>query len=280
MLGNIRGKVRGQLSTLRAGLSLVHVHMVWLLLSRSKKELRNYADAIFKLYLESSCKEIEFLELTDALTAMGRDNENVSAKLIDVGGYRGRPDWERIVLAMAVRRLDQAPCFEIGTAAGNTTVLLAGNTENMVYTLDLPDSPEHNPSLVRLGSDDEVRSARSRAEFVRRYPSDNIKELLGDSARFDYTEFEEKIGLFFVDGAHSFEYVQSDTFNACWCCRTDGMIMWDDFTTSRDVTEFIRWLRRQGPRIYGVKGTKLAFSTDVEGIRKVARAHGVTGVSA
>lgn len=271
MSSNIRGKVRGTLSTLRAALWLVHPNMVKLAVTSSKQDLRDYANALFKLYLESTCKNVEFLELTDALQAMGIDNVKIQANLIDVGGYRGRPDWERLVLASAVRHHSAHPCFEIGTAAGNTTILLACNTDATVFTLDLPDSDEWEPSLVRLGSDDSVRAARARAQFVRQYPQDNIVELLGDSATFDYGEYRESIGLFFVDGAHSFEYIRSDTFNAAECCKTDGLIIWDDFTTSRDVTEFISWLSGKGIKLYGIQGTKLAFSRDIQAIRELAR---------
>lgn len=279
MYAKVRGRIRGYVSTLRAGMALVHLNMIMLALTSSKKTLNNYADAVFKLYLQSKCKNIEFLELTDALKSMGANNVEIGASLIDVGGYRGRPDWERLVLASAVRYHAQHPCFEIGTAAGNTTVLLAHNTKSTVFTLDLPDSPSWAPSLVRLGSDDAVRSARSRAEYVRKYPKDNITELLGDSADFDYSEFQYKIGLFFVDGAHSLEYVRHDTFNASWCCRADGMIIWDDFTSSRDVTDFIRWLRDQNVALYGIQGTKLAFSCDIERIRTIASEHGAFGKS-
>lgn len=270
MTANLQGRLRGYLSTVRAGLSLMHWNMARIALTSPKKDLRAYADATFKLYLESYCKKIEFLELTDALDRMGMERENIQVRLIDVGGYRGRPDWERVLISSAVRHYGDYPCFEIGTAAGNTTVLIAHNTESPVYTLDLADSASEEPSLFRLGSDDAVRAARKRAEFVERYPRENIVQLIGDSATFDYSNYREKIGLFFVDGAHSFEYVQSDTFNAAFCCRLDGLIIWDDFTTSRDVTNYVRSLKRLGVDVFGVKGTKLALSQDIEKIREIS----------
>jgi len=38
--------------------------------------------------------------------------------------------------------------------------------------------------------------------------------LFGDSASFDYSPYHGRVDLFFIDGAHSYEYVRSDTLNA------------------------------------------------------------------
>ncbi len=177
--------------------------------------------------MESRCRDIEFVELGEALGRLGIDPSNIHATLIDLGGYRGRPDWERLFLALVARSCGKRACFEIGTASGNTTVLLAANLEGTVYTLDLPDSDDWQPTLTRLGSDDVVRASRKRAEFIVKHPKPNIVDLVGDSARFDYSPYHGRIGLFFVDGAHSLEYVRSDTMNAAWCCQDDAVVIWD-----------------------------------------------------
>jgi hypothetical protein len=270
MSSNIRGRLRGYLSTALAGLNLVHINMLRVAVGSSRARLKAYADAAFKLYMESRCPEIEFLDLSDALNRLEIDPGNIAANLIDLGGYRGRPDWERLFLALVARSRSQLPCFEIGTASGNTTALLAANTSAVVYTLDLSDSDDNSPALTRLGSDDDVRAARKRAEFLANEPNANIVELIGDSASFDYSEYRDRIGLFFVDGAHSFEYVRSDTMNACWCCGEDSVIVWDDFTTTRDVTRFIRTLKAAGVELYGIRGTRLAFTQDIERLRQMS----------
>ena len=269
MQANFRGRLRGYLSTLRAGASLLHPHLVRLALGAPREQLRAYADAAFKLYMESRCTGLEFLELGEAVGRLGLDPTVVQATLVDVGGYRGRSDWERLFLALAVRSQDAAPCFEIGTAAGNTTVQLASNTGQVVYTLDLADAADAQPTLTRLGSDDVVRASRVRAEFIRRNPRTNIVEMTGDSAAFDFTPFLGRIGLFFVDGAHSLEYVRHDSANAARCCRDDGLIVWDDFTTTREVTQFVMDLRRSGAEVFGLRGTRLAFSRDIGRLRGI-----------
>ena len=275
MKSNIRGRIRGYLSTAAAAFSLVHVNMLRVALTLPRASLRSYADAAFKLYMESRCKDIDFIELGDALRMLDVDPVNIRATLIDLGGYRGRSDWERLFLALVARSRASDPCFEIGTAAGNTTVLLAANTACSVYTLDLPDSGACQPALTLLGSDDAVRRSRKRAEFIEKYPQASIVELIGDSARFDFTAFRDRIGLFFIDGAHSIEYVESDTMNAAWCCREDGVIVWDDFTTTREVTGYIRRLKAEGVQLFGIRGTRLAFTRDVARLREISRRVGL-----
>lgn len=274
MRSNFRGRMRGYLSTAAAGLNLVHVNLLRVALTSPRARLKAYADAGFKLYMESRCREIEFVEFGDALQLLGIDASNIRANLVDLGGYRGRPDWERLFLASVARSRGKRPCFEIGTAAGNTTVLLAANAEGPVFTLDLPDSDDREPALTRLGSDDEVRASRRRAEFIRKNPMANIIELVGDSAGFDYAEYHDRVGLFFVDGAHSLEYVRSDTMHAAWCCQVDGVIVWDDFTTTRDVTNFVRGLKAAGVELYGIRSTRLAFTHDIRRLREISASLG------
>lgn len=136
--------------------------------------------------------------------------------------------------------------------------------------MDLPsDNPDIAVELTRLHTDDKVISKRERASLLREHPRENVVEHVGDSATFDYKPYYGRIGVFFVDGAHSKEYVSSDTRNAALCCRDDGIIVWDDFGGSRDVTYFLDTLIQQGVSLYGVEGTKLAFSKDISRIRQV-----------
>lgn len=53
--------------------------------------------------------------------------------------------------------------------------------------------------------------------------------LFGDSATFNFSSFYEKVDFFFIDGAHSYEYVRSDTLNALKCCHQGSVIAWHDF---------------------------------------------------
>jgi hypothetical protein len=87
-----------------------------------------------------------------------------------------------------------------------------------------------------------------------------ITRLYGDSATFDFAPYHGTIDLFFIDGAHSYEYVRSDTINALACCHPGSIIAWHDFGRV-GVNGVSRWLRRLSRRyqIYSVPGGSLAF---------------------
>jgi hypothetical protein len=68
------------------------------------------------------------------------------------------------------------------------------------------------------------------------------------------------VDLFFIDGAHSYEYVRQDTLNALKCCRKGGVIAWHDFGRS-GVNGVSRWICElaQEHKVYSVPGSSLAF---------------------
>ena len=59
--------------------------------------------------------------------------------------------------------------------------------------------------------------------------------------------------------------------NAAWCCQDDGVIVWDDFTTTRDVTNYIRTLKAAGVELFGIRSTRLAFTRDIGRLREISR---------
>jgi predicted O-methyltransferase YrrM len=91
--------------------------------------------------------------------------------------------------------------------------------------------------------------------------ADRIQILFGDSAVFDFSPHHGKIDLFFIDGAHSYDYVRSDTENALQCVRPGGVIAWHDFgrVGLNQVSKYIRELSRK-MTIYSVPGGSLAFA--------------------
>jgi hypothetical protein len=85
--------------------------------------------------------------------------------------------------------------------------------------------------------------------------------LFGDSASFDFSPFAGAVDLFFIDGAHSYEYVRSDTLRALQCVRPGGVIAWHDFGRT-GVNGVSRWLlemhSRQWP-VCAAPGGSLAY---------------------
>jgi predicted O-methyltransferase YrrM len=133
-----------------------------------------------------------------------------------------------IFLASLARSLDAKQCFEVGTYNGVTAWCLARNVEGgVIHTLDLPSN---NEAALPLGNLD----SRNRRSFLTPVYSmlphrGEVIQHWDDSARFDFDPFRGSCDLVYVDGAHSQEYVESDTRNALRIVSPYGAIVWDDY---------------------------------------------------
>jgi len=189
--------------------------------------------------------------------------------LIDTDHYfwGNDPSYTKDIVTLCVlpKLMDAKRIFEIGTLDGFTAEHFAMNSleSTEVFTLDLPfeGSKLHlNTTLM----DDNHRRAHSAVE---KYRFDNtswvskVHLLFGDSASYDFSVFYDSIDLFFIDGAHSYEYVKSDTLNAIRCCRDGGMVVWHDYGRMgvNGVTRFLHEFSANGHRIYSVPGSSLAY---------------------
>ncbi|SRR5216684_5208625 len=169
-----------------------------------------------------------------------------------------------VSLCLLCRHLNPKTIFEIGTLRGYTTYHLALNSpaDTQIYTLDLPEN-QMDPQLQTTLVDDWHIEASHRD---RRYIFDGTPEahkitpLFHDSASFDFSPYHEKIDLFFIDGAHSYQYVRSDTLNAMQCCHKGSVIAWHDFGRT-GVNGVSRWLVEFSKQhsIYAIPGGSLAF---------------------
>jgi Methyltransferase domain len=147
--------------------------------------------------------------------------------------------------------------FEIGTYQGSGATHLAANApQARVYTLDLPSDQAQAPLLTSTVSD--VAYQTHARKNLNLGPS--IERLYGDSAAFDFSPFHKQVDLFFIDGAHSYEYVRNDTLKALECVHEGSVIAWHDYGRC-GVNGVSRWLHefRNGRQIYRVPGGSLAF---------------------
>jgi predicted O-methyltransferase YrrM len=160
--------------------------------------------------------------------------------------------------------------FEIGTYRGFSTLHLALNTplDARILSLDLPKSPrpgEAQATSLRttLMDDAHIVGATGTEDYLfEGIPeADKIELLFGDSASFDFAHFAGSVDLFFIDGAHSYEYVRSDTLQALRCVRPGGVIAWHDFgrTGLNGVSRWLRELRGLGWPVLAAPGGSLAF---------------------
>lgn len=142
-------------------------------------------------------------------------------------------EWELFCIAQIVADQKPKACFEIGTFDGRTALNLAANMaqNGHVYTLDLPPSGLDNTALkIACGDESFIKKEASGTRFKNSSHADNITQLWGDSATFDYTVYQGKMDLVFVDGSHSYEYVKKDTETALSLLRPEGgVILWHDY---------------------------------------------------
>jgi hypothetical protein len=168
-------------------------------------------------------------------------------------------------LCLICQIIDPKIVFEIGTLTGYTAFHFALNTcdDSKIFTLDLPKG-ESIASKIDVNVCDQalVRHARDaeRYAFENSDAASKVACLFGDSTTFDFSPFHGKVDLFFVDGAHSYKYVRSDTLNALKCCHPGSVIAWHDFGRV-GVNDVSRWLLEFANEhvIYCTPGGSLAF---------------------
>lgn len=171
-----------------------------------------------------------------------------------------------VSLCLICRILQPKRVFEIGTLTGYTSFHFALNTADnaKIFTLDLPKDTKTEPRLKTGFADDAgiARHAKAMAYcFETSRAASKISTLFGDSAVFNFSPFHGQIDFFFIDGAHSYEYVRSDTLNALKCCHAGSVIAWHDF--GRVVVDGVaKWVREfaRDREVYSVPGGSLAFT--------------------
>jgi predicted O-methyltransferase YrrM len=156
--------------------------------------------------------------------------------------------------------------FEIGTFDGRTTLNMAinGTPDTRINTLDLPGD-QLNATRLHITTSDRVfvDKPQSGERFGKTESARKITQLYGDSATFDFSPYFAKTDLVFVDGSHSYEYVQNDTEIAFKLLRNGhGVILWHDYTAWPGVTKALNELYQRNP-VFGkmrhIKGTTLVY---------------------
>lgn len=187
------------------------------------------------------------------------DSNELQLKLTDYKFREGNVSFSELAVLAAIVRLRQPKSiFEIGTADGNTTLQFAINAppECKITTLDI--GSQSGRPLLRIDPGDKLFVGRSKPgeRFRNSLHAGKIHQLICDSATFDPTPYRAAIDLIFVDGAHSYEYVQNDTLKALTMIRPGGLVIWHDYLVWNDVTDYLNSLSRT-LRLVHIKGTSL-----------------------
>ena len=245
-------------------------NLVALSLARRPGDMIGYVSESLFLYKALNAKRgIPQRNVCEVLP--GRDVETVTLGNLTSGGNWFLPEAsytaDILNLCLICRIVRPRVVFEIGTLTGYTAFHCALNAPDdaKIYTLDLPRSETGQASLsLRTTAIDEfhIRShARTeRCCFESSKAATKITCLFGDSATFDFSPFYGTVDVFFIDGAHSYEYVRSDTLNALKCCHPGSVIAWHDFGRV-GVNGVSKWLLElsKAREIYSIPGGSLAF---------------------
>lgn len=173
---------------------------------------------------------------------------------------------EMLVISHFVAVTKPKNAFEIGTFDGRTSLNLAANcpTDAHVYTLDLPgDQVDATSKRIDRADRANIMKERSGARFADYPEREQITQLYGDSATFDYEPYNNTIDYVFVDGAHSYDYVVNDTLIALKLLRNGrGVILWHDYDVAPGVTRALNELSDSNQQLRDIKwieGTTLAY---------------------
>lgn len=159
------------------------------------------------------------------------------------GGVSDLESWILCVLAKQSRRI-----FELGTATGKTTYLMARSAPDAkIVTITL--APDQTEQVSHDSQDDATAIAAAKAEsafdsfvYSGTEVEPRIEQLFGDSKLFDETPYAGTMDLIFIDGDHTESYVRSDTEKAMRMLAPGGWLLWHDFRTSRAVPGVWRYL--------------------------------------
>ncbi len=154
--------------------------------------------------------------------------------------------------------------FEIGTFDGRTTLNLAANapSDGKVFTLDLPrENMDNAQGTISRADRPYINKKTSGARFAGSEHEHKITQLYGDSAVFNFSNHFNNIDFVFVDGAHTYDYLMSDTDRAIKMLRSGkGVIAWHDYGRDNGATRALNDLFNNDARFKNIKrinGTSL-----------------------
>jgi hypothetical protein len=224
---------------------------------------RSLIDAICRYFGYRTCAPILPVVFPDSVI------DTAATVLLDYPGVKdgGVSCLDLVCIVHLLKKSDAKNIFEIGTFTGCTTANLAANSidGSIVYTIDLPQAML-NSTKWRLDKADKnyVDKEDSGSFYKNKDSATKIKQLLGDTAKFDFGPFYGQVDFVFVDGAHSYEYVINDSLVAFKLAkRRKSIIVWHDYNGSWDgVTQALNELYLSRPEFKGLKhvqDTSLAF---------------------
>jgi predicted O-methyltransferase YrrM len=180
-------------------------------------------------------------------------------------GHWGNVSIEELCkICLIVNYIKPECILELGTYNGMTTLQMALNAPAscITYTLDLPEAIANTLQLSELdmlvARHFKKKFGTTTGSYFKGRSDVNIKQLLGNSATFDYSVIPKQPNLIFVDAAHDYQNKKIDSENAFKLIAENGVIIWHDFTSpaNPDVTKYLADISTQYP-LFHLRNTML-----------------------
>jgi len=149
-------------------------------------------------------------------------------------------------LALITKCLQPRAIFEIGTYRGRTALNFALNSPKdcTIHTLDLPPGMRLGDDLRQNSADrDLIRASSPGACYEGKDVAYKIEQLYGDSKTFDFAPYRRSVDIVYVDAAHDYEAVCSDSENALAMVRANGCVIWDEFANYGEYNDVTRGIQ-------------------------------------
>ena len=156
----------------------------------------------FDKYLEKARRHIPTVNLNKVFP---EELEKGSIYLENFLGHWGNVSIEELCkICLIIKFIKPKKILEIGTYNGMTTLQMALNAPDdcITYTLDLPEEVSASFQLSEIDRYVSKQFTKKFGTGVGSYFKDrndlNIKQLLGDSAKFDYSVIGGRINIIFI----------------------------------------------------------------------------------
>ena len=173
-----------------------------------------------------------------------RPDDNIHMTALD-RVYGNIQPYEVFALLNIIVSIKAKKIFEFGTFDGRTTKNMAMNIpeDAFIVSLDLAEDIDKTNTKYSLASNEIslVLGNRSGWRFKGTAEEKKITCLYGDSATLSFSKYYNMFDLVFIDGSHTYKYVESDTENAYKIANKDrGVIVWHDYGDEfPDVKRFL-----------------------------------------
>lgn len=98
-------------------------------------------------------------------------------------------------------------------------------------------------------------------DYQTRPERSKIEQLFGNSLTFDFSPYYGRMDLVFVDGAHHYDAVISDTTQALQMLAPGGVVLWHDFANYGDYNDVTRAILKlvPGDRLIQISNSQIAL---------------------